>query len=403
MFQLLEARRLMAVTFETVGRDLYVRGDDAANVIRFDGNYEGAGQVVISVTGQATRSFGLAAFDNIYVLAGGGNDRVEVSNDLSGGTFVLDVRGGAGNDTLSAGESVDAVLRGEAGNDALRGARHSDGGDGNDVIYGYTTISDGPGEADSLTGGAGNDTIYGLGGNDTIDAGSGDDVIVLERNSVDPEFVQVNVGTGNNRVETDVDGNYTFGSGNDTLFTSSGGDYDLGGGNDTLLTSVAGNYNLGDGDDVATLGVDVLGNFREIYGNINVFGGNGNDRIDAGAASRSSIAKLRLDGGGDNDWLRGSALSDVLYGRAGHDTLFGGDGNDILDGGTGNDSLSGEAGNDDLFGSDGNDTLTGGTGRDRFYGQKGTDRLAARDGERDTLFGSGGDVLDRDSIDVLSA
>ena len=97
---------------------------------------------------------------------------------------------------------------------------------------------------------------------------------------------------------------------------------------------------------------------------VNIFGGDGNDRI---------------TGGSGNDLLFGQAGNDAINGGAGNDFLFGGDGNDTLDGGTGNDQLFGGAGNDtmiwnpgggtDLFeGGDGNDTalVNGGNGAETF-------------------------------------
>ena len=85
---------------------------------------------------------------------------------------------------------------------------------------------------------------------------------------------------------------------------------------------------------------------------VNIFGGDGNDRI---------------TGGSGNDLLFGQAGDDVIKGGGGNDLLFGGAGNDILDGGSGNNQLFGEAGDDLMIwnpgrgsnvfeGGDGNDT-----------------------------------------------
>jgi Ca2+-binding RTX toxin-like protein len=97
---------------------------------------------------------------------------------------------------------------------------------------------------------------------------------------------------------------------------------------------------------------------------VNIFGGDGNDRI---------------TGGSGNDLLFGQAGNDTIKGNAGNDFLFGGAGNDTLDGGTGNDQLFGQAGDDlmiwnpgggtDLVeGGDGNDTaqVNGGNGAETF-------------------------------------
>jgi Ca2+-binding RTX toxin-like protein len=78
------------------------------------------------------------------------------------------VRGGAGNDTLT-GDSRANTLRGGAGDDTLTG------GSGNDTLFGEAG-------SDSLYGGAGADTLYGGGGTgtdatDTLYGGDGPDIL----------------------------------------------------------------------------------------------------------------------------------------------------------------------------------------------------------------------------------
>jgi hypothetical protein len=65
-----------------------------------------------------------------------------------------------------------------------------------------------------------------------------------------------------------------------------------------------------------------------------------------------------LDGGTDNDNLRGDAGKDKLVGGSGNDVLDGGADDDVLDGGNGIDKLNGGAGADDMKGGEGNDTYT---------------------------------------------
>lgn len=76
----------------------------------------------------------------------------------------LDIRGGAGNDTIFVSKNVPlpTYIEGGDGNDFIRGSDQSnmiDGGAGNDYIYG------GEGR-DVLIGGAGSDILYGYGGDD---------------------------------------------------------------------------------------------------------------------------------------------------------------------------------------------------------------------------------------------
>ena len=97
---------------------------------------------------------------------------------------------------------------------------------------------------------------------------------------------------------------------------------------------------------------------------VNLFGGDGNDR---------------LQGGSGNDQIFGQAGNDDLQGRGGTDVLFGGEGNDVLAGGDNDDQMFGQAGNDRLIwnpgddtdlheGGDGNDTseVNGGNGAENF-------------------------------------
>jgi Ca2+-binding RTX toxin-like protein len=97
------------------------------------------------------------------------------------------VRGGAGNDTLT-GDALANTLRGGAGDDTLMG------GSGNDTLFGEAG-------ADALYGGAGADTLYGGGGTGTDLADAlygGDGVDILEGDTGPNTFVcdGTNTSTG---------------------------------------------------------------------------------------------------------------------------------------------------------------------------------------------------------------
>ena len=149
------------------------------------------------------------SFPVMTFTLGDGVDRIDFSaaDASSSGLGVwADVRGGAGNDVLTA--TGPEALSGDAGNDTLTDALlHPwkdfppadelsggfqvgiDGGDGNDIIRGWGAVGgagndtmygtdnpdDDPSVRDSLEGGTGNDTIYGLGGPDVIFGNSGND------------------------------------------------------------------------------------------------------------------------------------------------------------------------------------------------------------------------------------
>lgn len=84
-----------------------------------------------------------------------------------------------------------------------------------------------------------------------------------------------------------------------------------------------------------------------------------------------------LDGGEGDDQLFGEDDADRLSGGAGHDTISGGGARDVLMGDAGNDSLIGGVGNDTLLGGDGNDTLDGGGDTDVIDGGAGDDFIDA--------------------------
>ena len=153
---------------------------------------------------------------------------------------------------------------------------------------------------DNLRGTALDELIEGLLGNDTIDAGSGNDLIHGDAAAGPlPTITGVFAAPpGNNWIDA--------GAGNDTVY---GG-----------------------------------------FGRDTIFGGSGNDVISgAGIASRPA----NPGGGGFNtfgfdgaDYLDGGAGDDVLAGHGGRDTLVGGSGDDTLIGGTNADILTGGSGAD---------------------------------------------------------
>jgi Ca2+-binding RTX toxin-like protein len=100
-----------------------------------------------------------------------------------------------------------------------------------------------------------------------------------------------------------------------------------------------------------------------------IFGGNGDDTINAGAGNDL------ICGGNGGGTINGGLGDDTIDGGNGNDNLIGGDGNDHIFGGGGNDTLNGGIGDDILDGGGGNDTMTGGPGADTFTGGSGTDSV----------------------------
>ncbi|MBM79461.1 MAG: hypothetical protein CMJ78_02560 [Planctomycetaceae bacterium] len=211
---------------------------------------------------------------------------------------------------------------------------------------------------------------------------------------------------------------------------------------DSGITAVATAVNGGGGNDL--IQVDAA-----FTGTVVAHGDEGNDVIDATAATRS----VTLDGGSGNDRLVGGSNNDVVQGALGNDTLTGGLGNDLLNGDLGNDrlderfdgnltltdnsltglgndqvggferarltggpspnilstlgfsgpsTLRGGANNDTLIGGDGNDKLDGGLGDDQLNGGDGDDRLVGKDGDDELTGSDGDDILNgNDGDDVL--
>jgi len=346
-----------------------------------------------------------------HVMAGNGDDFVEAQ------TATLETFLGAGNDHAVAGMGA-MFANGGPGADTL------EGGMGADTLLGSTgfdTIT-GSGGADSMDGGYGNDTLDGGADNDTLEGGAGQDIL-----RGGDGFDRLDGGAGNDTLEGGADADIlTLSAGKDLLMGGAGGDdYKLSGGDigdgtvidDTTTEGEQDSWSDGlwmeeldggitidfDGSGTAMISGDGLDGTLEtrgifdfnIYrssgdnvfdargetedmrftapeeiGNDTVWGGAGNDTLDAGWGSNLGGTSF-VDGGAGNDDLAGSGTvrgglgDDDVYGTG---TLSGGDGNDQVEGWG---KLSGDAGNDTLWTYDDNTSLgtelTGGEGTDAFW------------------------------------
>lgn len=169
-----------------------VVGSEAGDVATV--NVQGR-NVVVSLTGVASRTFRTAQVRSIDFKGLGGDDSFTnntairsradggVGDDtLRGGSGVDDLRGGAdddrlfgnGNNDVLSGGTGDDTLDGGAGNDREYGDAGDDdiyGGTGNDALYGGA-------DDDDIYGDIGNDGLYGEAGDDILDGRSGRDRIV---------------------------------------------------------------------------------------------------------------------------------------------------------------------------------------------------------------------------------
>ncbi|WP_371766852.1 DUF4347 domain-containing protein [Massilia sp.] len=339
----------------------------------------------------AARPLAAPAFAGTLALVGG-----TVNNDRLVGT--------AGADSMSGGAGDD-VLVGSAGNDTMDGGADGAYGDTVDYSAGTAGVSvnlaagtarDNWGNTDTLigiehvTGSAFADTLIGSAGqnwfrpgkgNDTVNGGGGDDVVMYEGITTS---VTINLRTG---VATGAD------VGSDTLAGIR--NIHTGGGADIIQLSDQGGYVFARGGNDRITG----GNGSDTF-----IGGSGNDTLDGGAGRDTAnymddtydgtvnvavtglgvkvnlATGIATDNWGHTDTLlniedvSGSRFGDTITGNAadnnlrgedGNDTLSGDAGNDWLDAGNGADSILGGAGFDQLTGGAGNDTLDGGADRDR--------------------------------------
>ncbi|MFS2020017.1 hypothetical protein ACEN88_25975 [Massilia sp. CT11-108] len=312
--------------------------------------------------------------------------------------------GTAGADSMTGGAGDD-VLVGSAGNDTMDGGANGAYGDTVDYSAGPAGVSvnlaagtarDNWGNTDTLvgiehiTGSAFADTLVGSAGqnwfrpgkgNDTVNGGGGDDVVMYEGITTS---VTINLRTG---VATGAD------VGSDTLTGIR--NIHTGAGADIIQLSDQGGYVFARGGNDRITG----GNASDTF-----FGGSGNDTIDGGAGRDTAnymddtfdgtvnvavtglgvkvnlATGIATDNWGHTDTLlniedvsgsrfgdaiTGNAVDNNLRGEDGNDTISGDAGNDWLDGGNGADSMVGGLGFDQLTGGAGNDTLDGGADRDR--------------------------------------
>jgi Ca2+-binding RTX toxin-like protein len=233
------------------------------------------------------------------------------------------------------------------------------------------TVVGSPGD-DRIQGSAGADVIVALGGDDTVLGGGGDDVVCG--------------GDGNDVLH---------GEGGSDVLRGGNGDDELYGGLDALVE------NRGSG--LSRIGDDL-------------YGGPGNDHLDAGADTRESDAfaldtihydlsetpvRVDLDAGTatgqGSDTIEPGTLQ--VYGSPFADVLLGSSRTDVLQGGAGADTLLGAAGEDFLYPDDEGgpadaDVVRGGPDRDVVLAFGGPDRIAGGSGD-DSIQDAGRTGADR--------
>jgi outer membrane autotransporter protein len=297
---------------------------------------------------------------NALLLGGSGVDTLQFlgAGVSAGGGGATTVDAGAGDDTfymtsnalvearINAGTGSQALVTGGGGGDSLvlsdaqvasSGTGTLDGGDGDDLVRveDNSQIGTFAGSAGLVRGGEGTDTLtvtnstIGNLGQGTLSGDSGGDTLILT------DALVGQGGTGS--------GSLLGGQGSDTLYLD---DTDVGVNGDGML----------DGSDDADLITLVNGTRLGVNtssATASLFGGGGDDTVDATASTFAVNGSATYDGGDGNDTL--SLVSGTAAdGTTSQASLFGGSGLDIfsfdassvanrgrveLDGGDGGDSL----------------------------------------------------------------
>jgi Ca2+-binding RTX toxin-like protein len=332
--------------------------------------------------------------------------------------------GTSGNDTIS-GLTGDDTLWGLGGNDTLYGgggADTLDGGTGNDVLTwtGNDVIA---------LGGDGNDRLTGGGG--TVDAGAGNDQIVLFADLTEGFDTYVGFAIP---LTTVRDLNVTAGAGNDTVQIAGRTAFDSfedcridgGAGYDILRVGGSGSRNAFTPLAFDTLMASLSGFEEIIFETANESSNWPWPTIDLAGVDLTGISQLTIRG---DVFVDGSAVTDtnlvllldyavlVAAGAVGSSALGGakgdlieflskGDlgtwtqvyfagqgGDDILIGGQATNFLYGGGESDRLYGGQYADTLDGGRGADRLEAVQGDDILLGKAGNDKLFGGNGGDTL----------
>ena len=329
-------------------------------------------QVDVGNNGSADWQFNRNRFNQIVVLAGGGNDLVLIdeANGVFTDTEATTLNGGSGNDDLRGGTGAELFVGGND-NDAVDGNR------GNDVAFlgaGDDSFTWDPGDgSDVVEGQAGSDVLLfnGAGVNERFDISANGprvrffrDVANITMDLDDVERISTQaLGGADSAVVNDMSGTDLKNAEFD-LEAAIGGN--AGDGQPDSVTVRGSNANDAIGIAANAGAVDVTGlatavkieHSEAANDSLLVEGLAGNDTINAGLGL-AALIKLTVDGG------------------AGNDTINGGDGADVLLGGSENDAIDGNRGNDVAFLGANDDSFTWdpGDGSDVVEGQDGVDTL----------------------------
>ena len=330
----------------------------------------------------------------------GGNDYI----DSLGGTGTSIILGGAGTDTIKGGNGTNIVL--------------GDNGTANFANGQLTDISstDPTGFNDTITLGNGLNVALGGGGNDTIIGGNGKNIFGGDNGKATFD------STGN--LLTFSDGGST--GGDDTLTAGTGNNVIIGGGGNNTITAGAGNNTIIGAEGTATFNAagyltNVTSSNPSNAGNNTITAGNGTNVIIGGSGSNNitlGIGKAYVIGKNGNASFSATGIISYITtsdtGFGGSDTVTGSNGNDVIFGGTGSDTINVNDLGDVIVGDNGNasfdssgvllsvstsdasigsaDTITTGIGSNVVLGGAGADTIQAGNGNN-IILGDCGTVV----------
>ncbi len=171
---------------DSVGdNQLLVNGSGSANTLTVGQSFH---QLLTITESARTVTLG-PTFTRAIINTNNGDDTVNIGDISKVPAIVLEVRGGAGNDSIIGTGgligNVRLLLDGGDGNDTIRGTLGDDtltGGIGNDNLKGG-------GGSDLILGEDGDDTIDGQGGSDTVAGHQGIDTIIDPQAEINEAFV----------------------------------------------------------------------------------------------------------------------------------------------------------------------------------------------------------------------
>jgi len=361
-------------------------------------------------------------------------DLIDASAIGTAGQLGLIIYGGIGKDTIIGSLGDDHIAGGGGDDDitALSGADHVYGDTGFtvDLLLRELVVSD-----DIVTTPAFDSADTRVPGDDSIDAGAGDDIVIADLGVIEQVAgTQRIVTTGAViRVTTTRDGfggddEILAGLGNDIVMGGAGGDSvtDTGGANIVLGDNGTVDMMVLDGDEsdvdhIFTESPEVAGNdtITTAAGTDVILAGTGDDDVDAGDGENivfGDLGEVVAAAALDAPQLAGLAMTIAAIRSqttlsGGSDTLITGAGGDVVLGGLGNDGIDAGQGANLVFGDNG-ELLTG-TGAANLgalplellsavtltEANGGDDTVTTGLGEDIVLGGAGGDTITTDMTD----